>query len=84
MMSREISYEECINFIEMVLKINLYPYQKEIIKCFCEGKEVRTARVCGRSISTEAYGKYIAKLYSENDYSKVPDVTISYSRVIED
>lgn len=36
--SRKVSYEDCLRFIEHKLNIQLYDFQKEIIKAFCEGK----------------------------------------------
>ena len=77
-MSRKVSYEDCLNFIEHKLHIKLYDFQKEIIKCFCEGKEIRTARGVGRTICAEAYGKYISYLLDKNNYETEPDVVIPY------
>lgn len=81
-MNRKVSYEDCLNFIEHKLKIKLYDFQKEIIKCFCEGKEVRTCRGAGRTMCADAFSKYIAYLYDRNNYSVEPDVVISYQRLI--
>ena len=81
-MNRKVSYEDCLSFIKHRLRIKLYDFQKEIIKCFCEGKEVRTARCAGRTMCADAFGKYIAYLYDRNDYSVEPDVVIPYQRLI--
>lgn len=83
-MNRRMVYEDCINFIENNLHIKLFDYQKEIIKCFCEGKEVRVSRAIGRSTCADAFGKYIAHLYDRNDYSVDPDVLISYRAALKD
>lgn len=83
-MHREISYEDCIGFIERELNIKLYNFQKEIIKAFCEGKEVRTCRCAGRTLCAEAFGKYIAHVYDRNDYFATPEVTIPYQRLVEE
>lgn len=83
-MNRKVSYEDCLNFIEHNLHIKLYDFQKEIIKCFCEGKEVRTARAIGRSMCADAFGKYITHLYNNNDYSVEPDVLIPYQVALLD
>lgn len=77
-MSRKVSYEDCLNFIEHRLHIKLYNFQKEIIKCFCEGKEIRTARGVGRTMCAEAYGKYISHLLDRNDYEAEPEVIVPY------
>ena len=81
-MSRKVSYEDCLNFIEHKLKIKLYDFQKEIIKCFCEGKEIRTARGVGRTVCADAYGKYVSHLLDRNDYEAEPEVTIPYHVLI--
>ena len=81
-MNRKVSYKDCLNFIERKLRIKLYDYQKEIIKCFCEGKEIRTARGVGRSFCAEAYGKYIANLHDRNDYETEPEVVIPYDVLV--
>ena len=76
MCMNRISYEDCLNFIEHKLHIKLYDFQKEIIKCFCEGKQVITARGIGRTLCAEAYGKYISYVLSKNNYEVEPDVII--------
>ena len=75
--NRKISYKKCMHFINNVLRINLCDYQKEIIKCFCEGKEVLTGRCTGRSMCADAYGKYITHLLKNNDYQNKPDIVIA-------
>ena len=82
-MSKKVSYEDCINFIENRLCIKLYDFQKEIIKCFCEGKVVRTARGVGRTMCADAYSKYIAYLLDKNDYDTEPDVVIPYHVLVK-
>ena len=81
-MNRKVSYEDCLNFIERKLKIKLYGFQKDIIKCFCEGKEIRTTRGAGRTVCAEAFGKYISYLYDRNNYNVEPDVVIPYQRLV--
>lgn len=36
--SRVVTYEGCLEFIEVKKQIRLFDFQKEIIKCFFEGK----------------------------------------------
>lgn len=82
-MDRKVLYEDCLKFIEHKLQIKLFDYQKEIIKCFCEGKEIRTARGIGRSMCADAFGKYIAFLHDRNNYGVEPDVVIPYQVAVE-
>ena len=81
--NRKVSYEECLKFIEHKLNIKLYDFQKEIIKAFCEGREVRTSRGAGRTMCADAFGKYISHLYSENDYAVEPEVVIPYTALVK-
>lgn len=74
----EYNFKDCLYYIKHKLKIHLYPYQELILKAFCEGKEVRTSRCIGRTYVAEAFGKYVANLYSSNNYSKNPDVVFPY------
>ena len=82
----EFDYEDCLNFIEKILKIELFDFQKTILKAWCEDKNVRTTRGCGRTMLAEAFGKYVGSLYSYfyscNDYSTEPDVKITYKDII--
>jgi len=50
-----------------------------MLKAFCEGKEVRSARCVGRSYVAKLFGQYVANLYDKNDYNKTPDVIFPYS-----
>ena len=71
---REISYEECLEFVKRKLGVKLYPFQEDMLKAFCEGKEIRTSRGIGRTFVAVCFGKYIAYLYDKNDYSKEPNM----------
>ena len=86
MITSEFDYNDCLNYIENILKIKLFDFQKTILKAWCEDKNVRTTRGCGRSMLAEAFGKYIGSCYSYfyscNDYSTEPDVKITYKDVI--
>lgn len=77
-MMRKINYKDCSNYVKKELKINLIPYQEKMLEAFCEGKEARVARGLGRTFIADCFGKYVAHLYSENDYTKNPDVSLSY------
>ena len=69
---REMSYEECLEFVKRKLGVKLYPFQEDMLKAFCEGKEIRTSRGIGKTFVAVCFGKYIAYLYDKNDYNKDP------------
>ncbi len=74
----QISYKECSEFIKNQLNITLFPYQEEMLKAFCEGKEVRSARCVGRAFVANAIGQYVAHALNENNYTAEPDVSFPY------
>lgn len=76
---RETKYDECLEFVKRKLGVKLYPFQEDMLKAFCEGKEIRTSRGIGRSFVAACFGKYIAYLYDKNDYSKEPDMIFPYT-----
>lgn len=80
--NRTPSYEDCLKFIEKRKQIQLYDFQKEIIKCFFEGKEVRTARGIGRSMCAKLLGEYITSLFTNNCYQTEPEVIIPYQKAL--
>lgn len=79
----EYNYNDCLSFVKHKLRLKLFPYQEEILKAFCEGKEVRTSRCTGRSYIAQAFGQYVASLHDKNNYSREPDVIIPYTCAIE-
>ena len=80
--NRTPSYEDCLQFIEKRKQIQLFDFQKEIIKCFFEGKEVRTARGIGRSMCAKLLGEYITSLFTNNCYQTEPEVIIPYQEAL--
>ena len=78
-----LNYENCCKFIESVGNITLFPHQKDIIRGWCEGKEVRTCRGAGRSTLAKEFGKYVVHVLDSNDYNADPEVIIPYNRVVE-
>lgn len=80
---RKINTEECVKFVKNKLKVKLTYRQEEMLRAFCEGKEVRSARGVGRSTVATAFGMYIANLYDKNDYSVVPEVIIDYHALLD-
>ena len=74
----KVDYESCKYYVENVLHLDLFDYQWMMLKAFCEGMEVRTARGLGRTYVAEAFGKYIAHLYGRNNYNATPQVSFGY------
>ena len=77
-MNVEISYDECIAFIEDLRNIKLSKYQRDIIKAICEGKEIRFGRGMGRDFIAENYLNYLAHVYDKNIYDETPELLMSY------
>lgn len=61
-MYRKANYKDCIKFIENELNIRLLGFQKEIIKGYFENRIVMGGRCFGRTVCSNAYGKYIESL----------------------
>lgn len=79
----KINYADCASFIKHKLRINLYPYQEEMLKAMCDGLEIRSARGIGRSFVAEAFGKYVASIVGKNNYDRTPDVIFPYTCAVE-
>lgn len=79
----DINYNECCKYIEKTNDITLFPYQKDIIRGWCEDKEVRTCRCAGRSMLARGFGKYITLILENNNYEADPEVIIPYYRLVE-
>ena len=82
-MYRKFSYDECIDFIAKHTNVRLFEFQKEMLKSFCEGREVRSSRCAGRSLVAEVFGKYVAHVYDRNNYEVEPELVISWEEVME-
>lgn len=63
------NYKDCMEFLNKQ-GIKLFGYQKEILKAFIENKSVITGRGIGRTFVAKCYGKYIAHILSNNNYSE--------------
>jgi len=79
----EYNYKDCLRFVEEKLRVSLFPYQKQMLKAFCEGKEVRSARCVVRTYVAKAFGQYVSSLCDKNDYNKTPDIVFPYSDALE-
>ena len=81
--SRAVTYEGCLEFIEVKKQIRLFDFQTEIIKCFFEGKEIRTARGIGRSMCAKLVGEYVTYVFNNNYYGIEPEVVIPYQVAVD-
>ena len=80
---RNLSYEECIDYLEKVLNIKLFEHQKIMLKYLCEDKEFVSARGLGRSYIVDCFSKYIKYKYDKNDYSLDNCERIPYMKGLE-
>lgn len=78
-----INYIECCKYIEKMNDIALFQYQRDIIRGWCEGNEVRTCRGAGRSMLARGFGKYVTSILENNNYEANPEVVIPFPRLIE-
>lgn len=93
-----VSYDECIEFIEKELNRKLFDYEKLIIRCFIDGKRVRVPRGAGRSMLVKVFAKfvshnnvelekYVIHLLDKNDYLakylELPEIVIPWQTVVE-
>jgi hypothetical protein len=67
-MDRKGNYEDCLKFIENVLNIHLFDFQKEFIKGYFENRIVIGGRGTGRTMCRNAYGKYIESLMIDEEH----------------
>lgn len=74
MTNLKIDYEDCLNYIRMMLNVKLFPYQEEMLRALCDGYEVRTARGIGRSFVASCIGNYVAYMLGKNNYLAKPDI----------
>lgn len=79
----KVNYEDCSRFVKEKLHIDLFPYQEIMLKAFCDDLEVRTGRAIGRSFVADAFGKYVASLYSTNHWDVEPDISIPVSAAVK-
>jgi len=74
-----INYEKCEQYIRLKLGVHLFPYQKLMLKAFCEEQEVRTARGIGRTFVAELLGQYVASTFDQSKLDVTPDVVFPYT-----
>ena len=73
----ENNYNECLQYIEKINNVKLYPFQKVMLYYMMQGYEVRSPRGCGRSMIARGIGQYITNRLSAQDYTKRPKCTIT-------
>lgn len=78
-MNRKVSYEDCLNFIENYLHIELLDFQKTFLKHICNGEYIWGGRGCGRSTVIKGYTKYLTHLL-EDYYNTKPNVKNSFAK----
>lgn len=78
---RKINAEECIAWARK-RGVVLFPYQEAILRAFCNGEEVRTARGIGRTYVAKLFGEYVAHVYDHNDMDAEPDLIIPWKQAI--
>lgn len=74
----KFNYEDCSKYVKERLGVTLFDYQEAMLKAFCDGLKVRTARCVGRSEVANAFGKYVAHVVGENNYDEEPEVMFTY------
>ena len=58
---KKVSYEDCLNFIENYMHIELLNFQKTLLKALCNGEDIRGGRACGRSTVVKGYTEYLSR-----------------------
>lgn len=79
----DLDCKDCCNYIEKTNNITLFEYQKDMIRAWCEGKSVRSARCAGRSLLAKGFSDYIRKKLENNNYDETPEVIIPCSKVVQ-
>jgi len=79
----DIDYIDCCNYIEKINNITLFEYQKDMIRSWCEGKSVISARCAGRSMLAKGLSDYIRTKLENNNYNETPEIIIPCSKVVQ-
>jgi len=83
-MKLNLNYDECKQYITERLHLNLMPHQEILLKAWCDGKTVKTARGIGRSFVANALGKYIAYKFDKDNGESEPDILITYHCMVDE
>ena len=67
-MSIKVPYEDCSRFIENYLHIELFGFQRVILKALCNGENIHTGRSCGRSVVVTGYTEFLSRLLDRHNY----------------
>lgn len=62
----KVPYEDCLRFIENYLNIELFDFQRTLLKALCNGDDIRGGRGCGRSTVVKGYTKYLSRMLDKN------------------
>lgn len=76
----KVPYEDCLRFIENYLNIELFDFQRTLLKALCNGEDMRGGRACGRSMVVKGYTEYLSRLLDEHCYDTKSNETISYPK----
>lgn len=60
-----VDYEECLQFIESTHNIELYPYQKMILRLMFQNKPFIAARGCGKTAVIRWASEYVTEKFDE-------------------
>ena len=77
-----LNADECIAWAQENC-INLRPYQIDMLRAFCQGREVHTARGIGRTTVAKVFGAYITALYEQNNMDNHPELLIPWEAGIQ-
>lgn len=62
----KVPYEDCLYFIENYLNIELFDFQRTLLKALCNGEDIRGGRACGRSTVVKGYTEYLSRSLDRN------------------
>lgn len=62
----KVPYENCLRFIENYLNIELFDFQRTLLKALCNGEDIRGGRGFGRSTVVKGYTEYLSRLLDKN------------------
>lgn len=62
----KVPYENCLRFVENYLNIELFDFQRTLLKALCDGEDIRGGRGCGRSTVVKGYTEYLSRSLDRN------------------
>lgn len=76
----KVPYEDCLRFIENYLHIELFDFQRTLLRHICDGEIIYGGRGCGRSTVVKGYIEYLSRLLDEHCYDAKSNKMISYPK----